>query len=694
MKSRIREVVIFLVFVISVNLAAVPETINFQGALKDANGVPVNDTQIVIFRIYDSVENGTLIWSEQHNSVVISDGIFSQELGNYTVFPVGLFDNPELYITFFFGGSEMTPRQKLLAVPYALQAENSNHIEDVALSGLVQQDMGGNVAITGTMTADSLIGDGSGITGLSDIYDDVYVNQTEPDTISVSSSAAALTLDNPGGDGIEVSNVGDFGLLIDYAHTGGVHVSSTSGVGIGVSSASLDGVYVHNAGNPSTQYQSNADNGFEVAGAEGNGLYVGKADENGVNIHTVGNDGFFVNSTGGDGFNVYSVGNPSIASTNSNKNGFEVGGAEGYGLWVGRADLNGIRIDSAGDDGVYVYNAGTPTTQNTSTAKNGFEVAGAEGSGLYVGRADEIGVLINQAVYDGVYVGYAGGDGIGINITSGSGFSVTTAGTPSTSTSITTNNGFEVAGAEGFGLYVGRADSDGVYVDSAGDDGVYVMSANDDGVFVNTAGDTGVLVYNAGGNGVYANTTQASHEWGITTPDKINADSGYSGMRTTGYGRNNGTKVLEPGDLVCISGGYEENVLGRDGIPVVIIEKAKSSNSDAIFGIVEYKVYIREELEEFEDGKTEIQKSFRYAEGSISNGDYLSVIVFGPADVKIDSKEDIRSGQMLASGDGIARKVETREIDGMLIAENVGVLGKALENSNGRDKIKVFVNCR
>jgi len=157
---------------------------------------------------------------------------------------------------------------------------------------------------------------------------------------------------------------------------------------------------------------------------------------------------------------------------------------------------------------------------------------------------------------------------------------------------------------------------------------------------------------------------------------------------------NTGSNTLEPGDLVCIAGGCEDNIPGEDGVPVVNIEKANFSNSEAIFGVVESRVHIREKAEGNEDRKTEDQKSFRFTEGNVMSGDYLSIIVFGPVDVKVDSKEDIRSGQMLASGDGIARKVETREIDGMLIAENVGVIGKALEDSHGRGKIKVFVNCR
>ena len=73
---------------------------------------------------------------------------------------------------------------------------------------------------------------------------------------------------------------------------------------------------------------------------------------------------------------------------------------------------------------------------------------------------------------------------------------VNTAGFPSAFSFTSAKNGFEVNGAEGYGLYVGRADNDGVQVNSAGGDGVDAVTntaANFGGNFRNTA---------AGGAGV------------------------------------------------------------------------------------------------------------------------------------------------------------------------------------------------
>jgi len=608
MKSRISTIVIFLALMISMNLAAVPETINFQGALKDADGVPVNDTQFMEFRIYDDPDAGSLLWYEQNLTVEIVDGIFSEELGLFSQFPPGMLDIPELFITFFYGGEEMTPRQKLHSVPYALQAESANQIEDVPLSDLVQQDNGGNATITGTMTANNFAGNGSGLTGISGdnlgdhtameniqldghwlshdgVSDGVYVASDSDVGIGLINPSEKLdvggkvradegfTVNHASDDGIYVYHAGSPSIqYIDSGNSNGVEVSGAEGSGVFVGQADKDGVQVYNSGSPSSYSMSSANNGFEVAGAEGNGLYVGHADEDGVYVNEAINDGIFV----------YRAGTPTILSFSSDKNGFEVAGAEGNGLYVGQADV----------DGVKVFNAGIPSNEYTSTDKNGFEVAGAEGNGLCVGYADKDGVFVYKV------------------------------GTPSSNLSDSDNNGFEVSGAEGNGLYVGRADLDGVVVNSASDHGVYINNTGLDGVHIYNAGMNGlkiesatydgIRINNAGADGVWANTTDSSSEWGFRTNDKIYGSNITTRSQST-HVRYVGNEILESGDLVCIAGGYEEDVLGEDDdLPVVHVTKANSTNSEAVLGVVEYKVHIREDIEELEDGKAEIKKSLQF----------------------------------------------------------------------------------
>jgi len=68
--------------------------------------------------------------------------------------------------------------------------------------------------------------------------------------------------------------------------------------------------------------------------------------------------------------------------------------------------------------------------------------------------------------------------------------------------------------------------------------------------------------------------------------------------------------------------------------------------------------------------------------------------VFGQAVVKVNSKDPIKAGDAIVADQNGARKVKTTEVNGITIAENTGILGKALENSGGNGTVTVFVNCK
>jgi hypothetical protein len=133
---------------------------------------------------------------------------------------------------------------------------------------------------------------------------------------------------------------------------------------------------------------------------------------------------------------------------------------------------------------------------NSHGKGDGLRVSSAGADGVYVASAGDDGVHVQSTVDDGVYVSSAGDDGVYVH----------EAGNPSTTDPSPDKNGFEVAGAEGYGLYVGQADLVGVYVSSAGLDGVRVDSAGLDGVNVSSAGEDGVYVREAGWNGVYVSS--------------------------------------------------------------------------------------------------------------------------------------------------------------------------------------------
>lgn len=104
----------------------VPMLINYQARLEDESGNPINGTNEVIFKLYDSLENGTMIWEETHSLLVSDDGIISVLLGSVTTFDNAIFSGSSLFLeTEVTGYGILSPRQQLTSVPYAIKAENT-----------------------------------------------------------------------------------------------------------------------------------------------------------------------------------------------------------------------------------------------------------------------------------------------------------------------------------------------------------------------------------------------------------------------------------------------------------------------------------------------------------------------------------------------------------------------------------------
>jgi hypothetical protein len=118
------------------------------------------------------------------------------------------------------------------------------------------------------------------------------------------------------------------------------------------------------------------------------------------------------------------------------------------------------------------------------------------------------GVYIDSVHHDGIKIQYTGDRGVHLYSVDDDGIFVYHAGSPSAQHTSDLKNGFEVAGAEGYGLFIGKTDTGGVQIVSTGGDGFAVSSAGgrgvkidnagDDGVQINSAVDDGIFVYHAG----------------------------------------------------------------------------------------------------------------------------------------------------------------------------------------------------
>ncbi len=84
LNSPIRRLLFTLLLVLALAAVAfaVPAVLSHQGRLLDASDTPLNGVYTIVYSIYDAPVGGTQLWMEDHVGVVVTDGLFSVELGS------------------------------------------------------------------------------------------------------------------------------------------------------------------------------------------------------------------------------------------------------------------------------------------------------------------------------------------------------------------------------------------------------------------------------------------------------------------------------------------------------------------------------------------------------------------------------------------------------------------------------------
>jgi len=136
----------------------------------------------------------------------------------------GDFDSPDRWIGITVDtDDEMTPRTRITAVPYALQAGTSAPDDDWEVSGNDIYNDTGFVGIGTTSPENKLHIEGTETAPL------VYINKT--------SGGRALKVRSTSACAIWVENAGNHGLRVTSANGDGVHITNAYGDGIEVESA-------------------------------------------------------------------------------------------------------------------------------------------------------------------------------------------------------------------------------------------------------------------------------------------------------------------------------------------------------------------------------------------------------------------------------------------------------------------------
>ncbi|MFN2233039.1 MAG: hypothetical protein ACK2U1_02335 [Anaerolineales bacterium] len=224
-----------------------------------------------------------------------------------------------------------------------------------------------------------------------------------------------------------------------------------------------------------------------------------------------------------------------------------------------------------------------------------------------------------------------------------------------------------VKGEGWFGVY-GDGTSAGVRGQSESGWGVYGLSTN--------------------GDGVGANTLATDHNYGFYTSDNIYSLNYHSSGALMQVVQNDGQTPLETGDVVAFSGIGAP--LEEGSPPVIQVMSVDSANSTAVAGVV----YSRYNIEKLRAGSEEYITEVT-PEGAAGPGEYLLMVVQGPAQVKANAiSGSLQPGDLLSSAGqtGYAAKAPRATIDGVESAIPGTVLGKALEPLQaGQALIYIFV---
>jgi hypothetical protein len=117
-----------------------PRKMNYQGVIRDDGGNPLDGSHeltLTIYRYSPAIGIGWQAVYSETQSVEVNDGLFNVVIGDSTALDPGVFGglegllapsregNLELGVR-VDGGTELTPRVKLLPVPYAFRAEYVN----------------------------------------------------------------------------------------------------------------------------------------------------------------------------------------------------------------------------------------------------------------------------------------------------------------------------------------------------------------------------------------------------------------------------------------------------------------------------------------------------------------------------------------------------------------------------------------
>jgi hypothetical protein len=525
---------------------AAPNLINYQGLLTDATGVAItNANQSLTFRLFDAETTGNLLW-EEVRSVNVQNGSYNLLLGSVAVLDPALLAGDSVWLEVVVDTEVLGGRQRLVSVPYAMQAATAQtalSVADGAGSGLDADLLDGQ---QGSFYLDWA--------NLANVPADIADGDQNTNTTYTS------------GNGLNLQGT-TFAVNVPLSLLGsspwpiirGVN-SLDSGIGVQGESSAITGIGVQGRATLIGPGQSrggwftaDSDNGV---GVSGHANTFGPISNIGVEGRAQGDYGkaVYAIATGSSGTGVFSTakayGGSFSASNDTGRGVFGIStGASGYGVY-GRSD---------GASGYGLYG------ENTAGGYAGYFQGNVHLTGVLSG--DGTGLTTDWANLTNIPAYIADGDqdttyssGSGLNLV-GSTFSLNVplilSGSSESSIIYATNSdgnagrglsafawGSSGVGVSGHALATGPVSNRGGWFSADGDNGIGVYGeANALGAFGNTGGSfraqgdysQGVYGYSSGINGTgvsgsakeYGGRFSSDNATGYGVWAKNTGDSGY-----------------------------------------------------------------------------------------------------------------------------------------------------------------------
>lgn len=226
---------------------------------------------------------------------------------------------------------------------------------------------------------------------------------------------------------------------------------------------------------------------------------------------------------------------------------------------------------------------------------------------------------------------------------------------------------------------VGLGSTRGIHGSTSAGVGVYGLSDSNYGVW-------GISTEY---RGVTGRTNRTDNNFGLYTPDNLYTLNFNGAGAILLVALNGGAEVIEPGEVVAVSGMGV--AIHKGGPPVAAVMRATAENAEAIIGVAQSRfnaAAVDESAENPDDGRALAAMDVTPA-GAIQPGEHMLLVVRGPARVKASTSAGaIQPGMRLTVSGGASGQAARA-----LKSTSTATIGKAMEPlTDGQDQIYVFIN--